>query len=114
LIAGAFLCALAVIMVTMRPLAKDLASDALVMRALGASIWMTGFMLVRVALRAATGVRRLVAIAIGSPLIVVATGLIIWPSIALVPYARGWGLLLPWLIGTPGILALGLGRWRVS
>lgn len=113
LIAGAFFCALAVFAATLRPLTMELASDPLVVRALGASIGFAGFMLVRVSLQAAAGVRRMAGVVIGVPPVALAIALLISPALAHAPYDRGWGLLVPWLIGLPGILALGLSRWRV-
>jgi hypothetical protein len=113
LIAGVFFCALAVFAATLRPLTKELASDALVVRALGATMWFAGFMLARVSLQAAVGIRRIAGIVIGVPPMALATALLISPALATVPFERGWALLVPWLLGLPGILALGLSRWRV-
>jgi len=114
LIAGAFFCALALFTAALRPIAKDLASDLLVVRALGATIWFAGFMLVRVSLQAAAGVRRIAGCAIGAPPMIFATALLISPSIAAAAYDRGWALLVPWIVGIPGVLALALSRWRVT
>jgi hypothetical protein len=114
LIAGVFFCALAVFVAARRPLTRELVSDALVVRALGATMWFAGFMLVRVSLQAAVGLRRIAGLVVGAAPMALATALLISPALAAVPFDRGWGLLVPWLLGLPGILALGLSRWRVS
>lgn len=113
LIAALLLCALAVTAAAMRPLSQELAHTPLVMRALGATIAMSGLMLGRVALAAAAGLRRGVALAISAPM-VACSALIVAPSIAAMPYDRGWGLVVPWMLGLLGILALMLSRWRAG
>jgi hypothetical protein len=112
LIAGLALCALAAVAASMRQLTQDLAHTPLVMRALGATIAMSGVMLGRVALAASVGLRRAAALLISTPMVVLGAALIAVPSIAAIPYDKGWALVVPWVIGLPGILALMLSRWR--
>ena len=114
LILGGLLCDIAVFIITARTMADQLALDALVVRSLGATVWVASFMLVRVAMAASVGWRRMAAIAIGLPLVAGATALVVVPAWARIPFDQGWGVLAAWLFGVPGLLALLLSRWRAG
>ena len=111
---GLALCAIAVAMGLLRPLARELASDPLVVRALGATLWVAGLMLGRVALVASAGLRRLCALLLGTALMLGGSALIISPALAASVYHKPTGALAPWWIAVPGVLSLLLSRWRVS
>jgi hypothetical protein len=113
LVVGLALCALAVLMGLLRPLARELASDPLVVRALGATIWVAGLMLGRVALVASAGVRRAVGLLLGTALLFGGSALILSPAIAASVYQKPVSALAPWWLGVPGVLCLLLSRWRV-
>jgi hypothetical protein len=93
--------------------AQQLASDALVMRALAVTLLMCAFMLGRVGLRAAAGLRRGAALAVSTPLAALGALLVIRPSSASSPYDDGWSVLVPLVFGMLGVIALLLSRWRL-
>jgi hypothetical protein len=113
LIAGALLCSLALFTAGMREVARNLAAEPMVVRSLGATLAVVAFMLVRVGARAASGVRRPAAVVLGVLIAGLGAALLISPAAAQVPYARGWSVLVPWVLALPGILALGLARWSM-
>jgi hypothetical protein len=96
----------------MKATAQQLAHAPLVMRALGATVGMSGLMLGRVALAASVGMRRVSALLIGAPMLLFGVALLASPALAAIPYDKGWAILVPWMLGVPGILALMLSRWR--
>lgn len=114
LILGGLLCAIALFIVMARAMAAQLAIDHLVVRSLGATVWVAALMLMRVALRASVGWRRIAALTIGLPLIAGATVLLVVPAWARVPFDHGWGVLAAWMFGVPGLLSLLLSRWRAG
>ena len=113
LIVGITLCVLGVFAAAFKTLAQQLASDALVMRALAVTLLMCAFMLGRVGIRAAVGLRRGAALAVSVPLAVAGALMIVRPSAASVPYERGWAVIVPLVLGALGVIALLLSRWRV-
>lgn len=113
LVAGGLLCALALFLAALRPMARALTSEPLVVRALGATLAVLAVMLARVGLRAAKGVRKGVAVLLGLFIGALAAALLVHPALASIPYQRGWGVLVPWVVAVPGILCLVLGRWSM-
>lgn len=94
-------------------MAEQLAHDALVVRALGITLGMASVMLIRVALAASTGLRRIAALVVAAPMLGLGGLLLVWPAGAALLYDRGMGSLAPWFIAVPGILALALSRWQI-
>jgi hypothetical protein len=114
LVVGATLAALALALALLRTPARALATDPIVVRAFGATLAAASFMLARVAVRHAAGNRRAFALAIAGPVMGLGAALLAAPRLAMVPYERGWAVAVPWLLGVPALLALGLSRWRVG
>lgn len=113
LIVGLVLCVLAVAAGALPSIAQQLASDPLVMRALGATVGTAAYMLLRVAIATSAGVQRALAVCLAVPLAVLAATLLAVPSVATAAYADGRSTMVPWLIALPGILSLLLSRWPV-
>lgn len=114
LVVGGTLCALALLAGFAPTMMASLAQDPLVMRALGVTIGFAAFMLARVAMKAAAGFRRMFALLIAVPLLVFALALLVKPDLSTQPYDAGLGIVVPWIFGLPGVLALMLSRWRVA
>jgi hypothetical protein len=108
------MCALALLMAFGRGTTRELASDAMVVRALGVTIEFSGFMLARVALQASAGNRRAVALLIAAPLLVAGTALLVSPGLLPGLFQKGYGLVIPWAVALPGLASLALSRWRVG
>ncbi len=94
-------------------MAVALAHDPVVMRALGVTVGFAGFILARVALRAAAGARRLFALLIALLLVLFAAVLLVSPGYATWLYDTGRSVFVPWVFGVPAVLTLMLSRWRV-
>lgn len=114
LLVGVTLCALALIAGFAPAFVAALAQDTLVMRALGVTLGFAGFMLGRVALKAAAGPRRLAALGLAAPLVALALALLVQPSLATYLYDTRRGIFVPWVFGVPAVLALMLSRWTVK
>lgn len=114
LVVGGTLCVLAIVAGMAPAMVATLAHDGLVMRALGLTLGFSGFMLARVALLAAAGPRRVLALVIAVPLVALALALLAYPQIATYLYDSGRGIFVPWVFGLPAVLALLLSRWRIN
>lgn len=114
LILGGTLSGLAITTALLRNPMREMASDPLVVRSLAATIGVAAFMLARAGLRSVAGPRRPAALLVSLPVLALGIALLTLPSLALVPYARGWDAFVPWIYGVPGVLSLVLGRWRIG
>lgn len=82
------------------------------MRALGLTLAFSGAMIGRVAIVATAGMRQVAAFAVAFLPLALGVLLLAWPASAALVQDRGRGLLTPWFLAVPGILALLLSRWR--
>ncbi len=107
-------CIVIAVAASMAPqVTRDLAFDPLVVRALAITWGVSAYMIVRVATHCAAGFRRIAAISVAVFFAAQAIPLFVAPSLATVPYARGWAMLIPWLLVGPGLFSLALSRLRV-
>lgn len=108
---GGVLCATAILMALGPEATRELSQDRLVMRALGITLVVAGWMLGRAGWVLALGARRVFAFFIAVYLFAVGALLLGRPVWAGWLYESGRGIAAPWVVGVPGLLALWLGRW---
>lgn len=113
LVVGGTLSAFALLAAMAPSMVAALAHDPVVMRALGITVGFAGFILGRVALRAAAGARRVVALFIALLLLLFAGLLLVSPSYATWLYDSERSVFVPWVFGVPAVMTLMLSRWRV-